>query len=414
MSEYDVLVIGAGAAGLAAARSLVGRGVNTLVLEARDRIGGRAWTESESFGVPIDRGCAWLHAADINPWRAQARRLGFTVVERNPGWESRDGDRWIGAEEGARWDRAIDRAFNAVAAAGAAGRDVPASDVVEAGDFRALFDAIVTWACGVEIHELSTLDFSRYRETGNDWPVREGYGALVAKYGEGLPVRLGTPVETVRWNGRRLRAETPAGALEARAMIVTVPPSVMLAGGLRFDPPLPAAKLDAIANIRLGGANKVFIATDGDPFGMAEGSHATATSDRRRIASLSFRPLGRDLVGGYLGGDLARELEAAGEPAIIDFIRGELAAIFGAGIRRRLGKAVATGWFGDPWSRGGYSAAKPGRAGARAALAQPIDKRLFFAGEACSTDAFGTCHGAYLTGIAAAEMAFAGIGTARY
>lgn len=403
MSTPDVIVIGAGAAGLAAARTLAGLGRSVIVLEARDRIGGRAWTESVSFGLPIDRGCAWLHSGDENPWRSIARDLGIEVLEENPVWQGRIGDRWIGEEEGARWDHAISGWFDAIAAVGEAGSDVPAASViVPDGEYRALFGAIITWACGVEDHELSTLDFSRYRQTGFDWPVPEGYGTLVARYGAGLPVRLSTPATLVRWSGKDIAVETPAGTLRARTVIVTLPPSVLQAGGLLFDPPLPAAKQEAIAGIKVGTANKVFIAVNGDPFGMPDTSYGTASADRRRVASLSFKQFGRDLVGGYLGGDLAEELELAGDAAMIEFVIGELASMFGGGVRTHLGKSVATRWFTDPWSRGGYSAARPGHADARAALAEPLDGRLFFAGEACSIESFGTCHGAYATGAAAA------------
>jgi monoamine oxidase len=405
MPIHDVIVIGAGAAGLAATRTLIDLGHKAIILEARGRIGGRAWTENASFGVPIDRGCGWLHSADENPWRKIARDLGIAVLEENPVWQSRIGDRWMGEGDSAHWDDAISGWFDSIAAAGAAGRDVPASSVIGDGRFRTLFDAIVTWACGVESRELSTLDYSRYRDTGNDWPVPDGYGALVARYGAGLPVRLNTPATLVRWSGKDIAVETPAGTLTSGAVIVTLPPSVLQAGGLRFDPPLPPAKQEAIAGIKVGTANKVFIALDGDPFGMPDTSYGTSSADRRRVASLSFKPFGRSMVGGYLGGDLAEELELAGGDAMIDFVIGEFVGMFGGGIRGHLGKAIATSWFTDPWSRGAYSAARPGNAGARGVLAEPVDGRLYFAGEACSIDSFGTCHGAYRTGIHAGHSA---------
>ncbi len=406
MHTHDVIVIGAGAAGLAAGRTLIDLGRKAVILEARDRIGGRAWTESASFGMPVDRGCGWLHSADENPWREIARDLGIAVLEENPVWQGRIGERWLAEDDSARWDAAIGGWFDAIAAAGEAGHDIPASTVIEdSGEFRTLFDVIVTWACGVECHELSTLDYSRYRDTGNDWPVPEGYGTIVARYGAGLPVRLNTPATRVRRGGKDIAVETPAGTLTAGAVIVTLPPSVLQAGGLSFDPPLPPAKQEAIAGIKVGTANKVFIAVDGDPFGMPDTSYGTSSAGRRRVASLSFRQFGRSMVGGYLGGDLAEELELAGEAAMIDFVVGELVDMFGSGIRTHLGKALATAWFSDPWSRGAYSAARPGHAGARGVLAEPIDGRLFFAGEACSIDSFGTCHGAYRTGISAGQAA---------
>lgn len=101
MNSRDIAVIGAGAAGLAATRTLIGRGLSAMRIEARNRIGGRAWTDSETFGVPFDRGCAWLHSGDINPWRPIAADLGFTVIEQKQMRQSRVGDRRLGEGEDA-------------------------------------------------------------------------------------------------------------------------------------------------------------------------------------------------------------------------------------------------------------------------------------------------------------------------
>jgi len=405
MNRCDIVVVGAGAAGLAATRTLTDRGLPAICLEARDRVGGRAWTDAETFGVPVDRGCAWLHSADINPWRAIAAGLGFTVRERQPQWQVRVGKRWRD-KDGAEWDAAVETGLAAIEAAGAAGRDVPASSVIDGdGPYAPLLGAIITWISGVEATAWSTLDSARYVDTGKDWPIVEGYGALVARFGAGLPVRLRTPATAIRWDGPGVTVETPAGTIAAKAAIVTVPPSVLAAGAIRFHPALPVAKQEAIANIPLGVNDKVMFAVEGDPFGMPVDSHATASAETVRTISFQFRPFGRDVVIGYLGGTLARDLEQAGSAAMADFAAGELVAMFGADIRGKLGKASCTNWFMDPWSRGGYSATRPGHAHRRADLAAPLADRLFFAGEACSVEACATCHGAYLTGVAAAEAA---------
>jgi monoamine oxidase len=411
MNDFDVIVIGAGAAGLAATRKLRAHGLSVIALEARGRVGGRAWTESDSFGVPVDRGCAWLHSADINPWRSVAAEVGCTVIERNPLWRSRRlGNRRLREDEEADWDRAIDDSFAAIDAVGEAGRDVPASDIVNGtGPYAWLFEAVCSWVCGVQPAELSTLDHARYGDTGNNWPVVEGYGTIVARYGAGLPVRLDTPVSAVEWGGTGVAISTPAGTLRARSAIVTVPPSVLADGSIRFTPALPVAKQEAIHHIALGIANKVFLAFDGDPFGMPEMSFVTASSDRRRAVSLQFRPFGQNLVMGYLGGTLARELERAGAAVMTDFVLGELVAMFGSAVRQQIPRTSCTAWYMDPWSRGAYSAAHPGHAHRRADLAAPLDDRVFFAGEACSIDAYSTCHGAYLTGLAAADAAAAAL-----
>jgi monoamine oxidase len=410
MSDLDAIVIGAGAAGLAATHKLRAYGLSVIALEARGRIGGRAWAESESFGVPVDRGCAWLHSADINPWRSVAAEHGCTVIERNPVWRSRLGNRWLHEDEEANWDRAVDDRYAAIDAAGEAGRDVPASDIVNGtGPYAWLFEAVCSWVSGVQPAELSTLDHARYGDTGNNWPVVEGYGTIVARYGAGLPVRLDTPVSAVEWGGTGVTVSTPAGTLRARSAIVTLPPSVLADGSIRFTPALPVAKQEAIHHIALGIANKVFLAFNGDPFGMPEMSFATASSDRRRAVSLQFRPFGQNLVMGYLGGTLARELELAGAATMTDFVLAELVAMFGSAVRHQITRTSCTAWYTDQWSRGAYSAAHPGHAHRRSDLAAPLDEKLFFAGEACSTDAYSTCHGAYLTGLAAANAAAAAL-----
>jgi monoamine oxidase len=411
MSDLDAIVIGAGAAGLAATRKLRAHGLSVIALEARGRIGGRAWAESESFGVLIDRGCAWLHSADINPWRSVAAEVGCTVIERNPTWRSRRlGNRCLREDEEVERDRAIDDSYAAIHAAGEAGRDVSASDVVNGtGTYAWLFEAVCSWVSGVQPAELSTLDHARYGDTGNNWPVVEGYGTIVARYGAGLPVRLDAPVSAVEWGSRGVNVSTPTGTLRARCAIVTLPPSVLTDGSIRFTPALPVAKQEAIHHIALGIANKVFLAFDGDPFGMPEMSFATASSDRRRAVSLQFRAFGQNLVMGYLGGTLARELELAGPAAMTDFVLGELVAMFGSAVRQQITRTSCTAWYTDPWSRGAYSAAHPGHAHRRPDLAAPLDEKLFFAGEACSIDAYSTCHGAYLTGLAAADAAAAGL-----
>jgi monoamine oxidase len=405
MNDLDAVVIGAGAAGLAATHRLRALGLSVIALEARGRIGGRAWAESETFGVPIDRGCAWLHSADINPWRSVAADVGCTVIERNPTWRSRRfGNRRLREDEALERNRAIDDGFTAIDAAGEAGHDVSASDVVDGtGPYAWLFEAVCSWVNGVQAAELSTLDHARYSDTGNNWPVVEGYGAVVARYGAGLPVRLNTPVSAIEWGGGGVVVSTPGGALCALRAVVALPPSVLADGSIRFMPALPVAKQEAIHHIPLGIANKAFLAFDGDPFDMPEMSFATAASDRRRAVSLQFRPFGQNLVMGYLGGTLARELELAGSTAMTDFVLAELVAMFGSAVRQQITRTSATAWYTDPWSRGSYSAAHPGHAHRRADLAAPLDDKLFFAGEACSTHDYSTCHGAYLTGLAAAD-----------
>ena len=135
--------------------------------------------------------------------------------------------------------------------------------------------------------------------------------------------------------------------------------------------------------------------------------HLFGNPDQTATGSYHLRPFGRPLIEGFFGGRLAHELEAAGPGAFFDFASNELVRLFGGAIAARLRPLSETRWGRDPHARGSYSYALPGHADARAKLATPVDDRLFFAGEACSQHSFSTAHGAYATGIKAAEQVIA-------
>jgi len=413
-SSVDVAVVGAGAAGLAAAKTVRQAGLQVALLEANGRVGGRAHTERATFGVPFDRGAWWLHSADINPLSEFARAWGFTCLRRRGSRRVFLGERWATPGELRERTAFYDRNFDAIHAAGRAGRDAPVSEVIEAdGRWRPLLRHWIAVTSGVDPEEASTLDFANYRDTEVNWRVKEGVGTLVARYGADAPVELDAPVRRIGWGGRRVRLETPKGALEARAVIVTVSTGVLASGLIRFDPPLPEWKRSAIEAVPMGKANRIALQFDRDVFGLPANSSATPFASAPETLSFQLRPFGWNLAAGYVGGRLSSALERAGENAMIDFALEKLKGIFGAGIARRLVKASATAWEGDPYIRGGYTAALPGCAHRRADLAAPVDGRLLFAGEATSKEFYSTLHGAYLTGGAAAEEAARALRAAR-
>ncbi|MBV9522811.1 MAG: FAD-dependent oxidoreductase [Alphaproteobacteria bacterium] len=404
MSAYDVAIIGAGAAGIGAARHLAERGRTIIVLEARERVGGRAHTVRVAGGDPVDLGCEWLHSADRNPLTAIARARGFTVDERLPDWGGRLIRTGASAAEYADWQAARDAFYTRLKTAAGEVGDRAAGTLLEPGGrWNPLLQAVSTWANGVELDRLSVADHARYTDSGINWRLREGYGSLFAALAEGLPIALANPVRHVDHRGRRIAVETARGTVDAAAVLVTLPPTLLAEGAVRFTPPLPAAKRAAAEGLPLGLADKLFLALDGPAPDLPADSHVLGSTTRIATGSYQLRPHGRPMIAAYFGGTLARELEAAGAEAMAQFARDELAGLFGNAFAKRLRRLSSSAWFGDPWARGSYSFALPGHAGDRAVLGAAIDRRLFFAGEACAPHFFSTAHGAFESGIAAAQ-----------
>ena len=400
-----VVVVGAGAAGIAAARELVRRGVPTLVLEARERVGGRAWTAPSGTGHPLDLGCEWLHSADRNVLARMAPDLGFTLDKSEPPWRRRHAQ--IGFDDADQDAFAIEqnafyaRMERAAAAAKRTGRDRPASDLLDPrAHWNGLIDAVSTYYNGAPLHRVSVLDFDNYLDTEQNWRVTGGYGTLIAAAAADLPIRLGCAVRGIDATGRAVRLATDTGMLETAAVIVTVPTEVLAAGAIRFDPPLDA-HLAAAAGLPLGLADKLFFKLD-DAEAFAPDTRLIGAPDRVDTGTYTLRPRGTPLVDAYFGGEYARHLEKGGLAAFADAAQREITAAFGRDIGAKLTPIVATAWGRDPLAMGSYSHALPGHADARAALAVPVDGRIFFAGEATSPGFFSTAHGAFEEGTRAA------------
>lgn len=415
MIETDVVVVGAGAAGLAAAGRLQAAGVPFVLLEAKYRVGGRAFTDSATLGVPFDRGCHWLHSGSLNPFAAIADRLGFHY-QRQPARKRRLFLAGHEADDATRdaAGAAIARAFEVTIAAGQAGRDVAMSEVIEVPPrWKRLVDHWTGLMSSLPPEEISTLDFARYRDTTENWPVDEGFGALVVAAGAGVPVSLGVRVRSIDWSGAGVVVATDAGDIRARRAIVTVSTTVLARGGIRFTPALPDDLAEAIEACTLGHAEKIVFRFDRPVEGFAPTSYAEAYEpDEPGRAPINFvvNPFGRPLAVGHVGGRFSAELSRAGEAAMIDLGRAALADIFGSGIARRIVAATVTTWSADPDIGGAYSSARPGKAAARQLLTLPVADRLHLAGEASAGPFYSTAHGAHLSGLAAAEWAIGRVG----
>ena len=407
-SEVDVAIVGGGAAGIAAARRLREAGIDALILEARPRIGGRAWTVQEAGGYALDMGCGWLHSADRNPWLPIAGAQGRTIDRRPPPWQRAAAPIGASPEDMSEFQTALFRLRETTDALPESEPDRPASAFLEPGGrWNPLIDAVSTYYSGAELEFVSSRDLARYEDTGVNWRVFEGYGTVVAAHGGALPVELDCEVARIDHRGKRLRLETIRGAIEAAAAIVTLPSNVIAQRDDLFLPALPE-KSAAAGGLPLGLVDKLFLSLEGaEEF--EPDSRAFGRADRAGTGAYQFRPFGRPMIEVYYGGALAAELEAGGKSAFFDFAARELNGLLGADFAKRIALSELHLWGADPFARGSYSYARPDKADYRAALAAPVNGRLFFAGEACSKASFSTAHGAYQTGIAAADEAIAAL-----
>ncbi|WP_342708651.1 NAD(P)/FAD-dependent oxidoreductase [Bradyrhizobium sp. B124] len=405
-STVDVAVIGAGAAGLGAAHALKGTGLSAIVLEGRDRLGGRAHTIQAAPEVVFDVGCGWLHSADQNSFVGIAEQLGFELNKDLPPWRERAYGKAFPQADRDAFMLALDQFYDRIEQAARGDKDASADRYLEPGNrWNPMINAISTYVNGCELDQLSILDFDAYEDSNVNWRVRRGYGALVAAYGEQVAVALNCEVRLIDHAGKRLRIETSRGVIEADKVIVTVPTNLIADEAIRFSPALPG-KLDAARSLPLGLADKVTLAL-AEPEALPKEGNLRGATMRTEMGTYHIRPFGQPCIEGFFGGRFARELEDAGDGAIAAHSIDEIVSFLGNDFRRKLKPLSESRWAHDPFARGSYSHALPGHADKRAVLAAPVDGRLFFAGEATSPHFFSTAHGARDSGERAAREVMA-------
>jgi len=411
---HDLAIVGAGAAGLAATRAARELGLDVVTLEASHRIGGRGYTEEIAPGVAFDLGCHWMHSASLNPWVAIADRFGFTyrtgTFDRGlfvDGTWHRSGSGPQGELE--RYWEAADAAIHEAARAGG-GKSI--ADATDREDrWTPLFDYWTSVATAADSDQVAVEDSVAYNDTDENWPLKQGFGALIARYGANLDVTLNCAVDRIDWSGKEIRLHTARGTVAARRVLVTVSTGILGAGDIAFDPVLPQWKQDAIAGLPLGTHNRIGFLFDRDVFGDAPRGGGVMLRDGS-FSGVNLRPFGDPWAVVYTGGRHAVWLEKAGQAAAIDHGKQVLGEALGNDALKHVKRSIVTAWHGDPWVKGSYSAALPGQAHQRRELAKPVDDRLFFAGEACSREFMATAHGAYITGVAAAQAIAHSLGRA--
>lgn len=406
MRDTEIAIIGGGAAGIAAGRRLREAGVDCLIVEARSRLGGRAFTVEGPSGAALDLGCGWLHSADRNPWVDIVEAEGFTIDKTSPPWSRPSLPGVFKPGEQDEFNEAMAAFFERLSAAVAKGKDMPASDLLEPGNrWNNLITAVGTYISGTELRNMSALDFELYDDTEVNWRVKEGYGTAIAAHGKNVPVIFDSPVTRIDHSGKRVKIVTAKGDIMADNVIITLPTNVLAERADFFAPTLPE-KTRAASRLPLGLADKIFLLLDrAEEF--EPGGRLFGSTERSGTGTYHMRPFARPLIECFYAGQCARDLEAGGERAFFNFAVKELTSHLGSDFAKRVKPSLVHLWGKDPYAQGSYSYAVPGAAYERAMLARPVDERLFFAGEACSTHDFSTAHGAYLTGVAAADQAIA-------
>lgn len=415
-ASQRILVVGAGIAGLAAARELVRRGNSVVVLEARNRIGGRIWT-TRAMGIPVDLGASYIHGPLGNPISTLAKEFGVPLVEADE-----DNEMLYAAPHTPLTEAQAD-AMDAetTALCGAIEQlgeqieeDISIADALASvpggkapsngASWRLYSDNVVEF--GAELDRMS-LFFGRDDEefAGSDVFLSGGYDQIPRGLETGLDVRLGHVVRVVEYDSGGVKITTDRGTFNGDRAIVTLPLGVLKAGTVSFSPALPASTQGAIDRLAMGVLNKVvlkyaapFWPEEGFFFGHL-GQPVGEFPEFLNVQGLAGAPV----LMGLTGGDFARSTEQLDDESVVADAMTALREMFGATIPDPEEFQV-TRWASDPFSLGAYSFVPVGASSVNFdTLALPVTDRLLFAGEATSRRYRSTVHGAYLSGVEAAN-----------
>jgi monoamine oxidase len=402
----DAVIIGAGAAGIAAARRLAAAGRRYLVIEATDRVGGRCITDTTSFGVPFDRGARWIYLPDSNPLiKAVPRRA--DVYPASLSQKIRIGRRYARAGEledllsaQVRATRAIDDAARKA--------DLPCAQAMpgDLGDWRATIEFVLgPYNCSKDLAQVSSLDFAKAAERRSAAFYKPGCGALLASLAQGLAIQLSTPATSIETR-RGVTVETSGGAISASAAIVTVPTNVIASGALKLSP----ERRDLFARLPLGSYDRIALELLGNPLGLESDDLVFEKSSDTHTAAILANVGGTPLCFVDVAGGFGRDLSARGEAAMFDFAIEWLGGLYGTEIKRAIGRKQATRWNAAPYALGAWSVALPGAQSARRLLLDRIADDVWYAGEAAHETLWGTLGGAWESGERAADAVLRRLG----
>jgi len=412
--EADIVVIGAGAAGIAAARRIMAANRKVIVVEAASQIGGRCQTDTTTFDVPFDRGARWMHNPETNPMIKLARSAGLEVMPAPSGQKIRIGRRNARAGETEEFLAALVRANRAIDEASRK-LDVSCASALpkDLGDWAGTTEFVLGASfAGKDLKDVSVGDKVRAQDRNTAIACRQGLGTLIAKLGEQVPLSLSTPANRISWGNRDVQVDTPSGRINARAAVITVSTNVLAAGNIKFASDLPKRVLDAAAKLSLGSYDRIALQMPGNPLGLARDDIIIEQSNSTRTALLYANIGGSSLCSIDVAGSFGRDLSAQGEKAMVAFAVEWLGRLYGSEAVAAVKKSSATRWNAAPFALGAISAAGPGGQASRKVLTEPIGC-MYLAGEATHETLWGTVDGAWESGERAAEAALRRIGALR-
>jgi monoamine oxidase len=419
VGKETVIVIGAGMAGLAAARQLHDDGYEVVILEGRDRIGGRVYT-NRNLGAPVDLGASWVHGADGNPITELADSVDAKAVETS--YENTLLHRYDGKpvseaeleEVFKAWQELIREAEGYVEKRDsdiAVGTVI--SKLVEDEKLSAEEMRLYRWirstaeiAAAEDLDRMSSFFFDDDEGFGGgDWLFPGGYDQVLAPLTKDLNIRTSEVVKAVKVNKDRVTVVTTKNKFEADRAIVTLPLGVLKKGKVSFVPALPKAKQRAIRGLAMGTLNKVAMRFT-EVFWPKEPDFLGYAGDKKHdftVIMNAAKFTKKPVLMAFSGGTFARSLESLSAGKAADRVREILTTLLGKKVPAPE-QVLMSKWNSDPFAFGSYSYVPVGESSILFdALAEPVRDRLFFAGEATSKAYRGTVHGAYLSGVRAAK-----------
>ncbi|MCP4289186.1 MAG: NAD(P)/FAD-dependent oxidoreductase [Gammaproteobacteria bacterium] len=407
----EVVIIGAGIAGLEAAKTLHAKGISFVVLEASNRIGGRVHTDNDIFGVPFDMHAHWVNYPTANPLIEYGQNNGFDIYRDPRVSKSFVGNREATEEEMRDQNKTYKLFTKKIKASAytAKGDDDNARTALGEDFFKLPWGYTVAanngpWSMAQNSKDYSPTDWWN-SEGGGQHFCREGYGTLVAHYGRDVPVSLGAWVTEIDWSGDGVKVISSAGILKAKAAIVTVSVGVLANNRIKFTPELPQQKLEAIDGIDMAVMNYIGLQFTDDVFGFGADVYVDQQQHDENGVGYMANMSDTNLVYSYVGGDQAKALENENMDVAIAYSLDGMKSMLGNDIEKKFIKGYATTTGKIPFWDGSYSTAKPGKQPMRAALRQTLAKKLLFSGEACSQYRWASVDGGLNAGKASANEA---------